>query len=87
MHGMDCFFCSISLYNVLALRNTELLRTYAKMDKRVEKLGVIIKTWAKHCDIGDASKGSLSSYSLIIMLIHYLQRCDPPVVPVLQEVL
>uniref|UniRef100_A0A914XR29 RNA uridylyltransferase n=1 Tax=Plectus sambesii TaxID=2011161 RepID=A0A914XR29_9BILA len=75
----------ISLYNVLALRNTELLRTYAMMDERVQKLGIVVKSWAKHCDIGDASKGSLSSYSLIIMLIHYLQRCDPPVVPVLQE--
>lgn len=42
--------------------------------------------WAKSCEIGNASKGSLSSYSYIIMLIHYLQRTNPPVAPFLQEV-
>jgi len=34
----------------------------------------------------DASTGSLSSYSYIILLIHYLQQAEPPVVPVLQQV-
>ena len=37
------------------------------------------------CDICDASKGSLSSYAYTLMTLHYLQRCDPPVIPVLQE--
>ena len=36
--------------------------------------------------MGDASRGSLSSYAYIIMMIYYLQQCDPPVLPVLQEV-
>ncbi|ESP01257.1 hypothetical protein LOTGIDRAFT_111955, partial [Lottia gigantea] len=37
------------------------------------------------CEIGDASKGSLSSYAYVLMLLHYLQQCSPPVIPVLQE--
>ena len=37
------------------------------------------------CDIGDASKGSLSSYAYILMMLHYLQQCKPPVIPVLQS--
>lgn len=45
-----------------------------------------MKVFAKLCDIGDASKGSLSSYAYILMVIYYLQRTAPPVVPVLQEV-
>ena len=36
--------------------------------------------------MADASVGSLSSYAYILMLLHYLQRTDPPVIPVLQEV-
>ena len=40
----------------------------------------------QQCDMGDASRGSLSSYAYIIMMIYYLQQCDPPVLPVLQEV-
>ena len=38
------------------------------------------------CDMADAPSGSLSSYAYILMLLHYLQRTTPPVIPVLQEV-
>ncbi|RMX54461.1 hypothetical protein pdam_00013175 [Pocillopora damicornis] len=74
----------ISLYNTLALENTKMLATYAKLDDRVATLGYAVKVFAKVCDIGDASKGSLSSYAYILMLLHYLQQCNPPVIPVLQ---
>ena len=50
----------------------------------LQVLGYMVKLFAKECDIGDASRGSLSSYAYILMLIYYLQQCDPPVVPVLQ---
>ncbi|PIC39362.1 hypothetical protein B9Z55_011076 [Caenorhabditis nigoni] len=77
----------ISYYNVLAIHNTALLREYTLWtpDNRFAKLALFIKAWAKSCDIGDASRGSLSSYAHIIMLISYLQNCDPPVLPRLQE--
>lgn len=38
------------------------------------------------CGVADASQGSFSSYAYILMVIHYLQRTSPPVVPVLQLV-
>ena len=44
----------------------------------------MVKNLAKRCDIGDASRGSLSSYAYILMLLHYLQQCNPPVIPCLQ---
>ena len=55
------------------------------IDSRVKLLGYVVKEFAKKCDIGDASRGSLSSYAYILMLIYYLQQVKPPVVPVLQE--
>ncbi|KAL6728864.1 hypothetical protein Aduo_010597 [Ancylostoma duodenale] len=68
----------ISYRNDLALHNTQLLRQYCKWDEeRLPTLGVWVKTWAKRCGVGDASKGSLSSYAWILMLIHYLQRTEP----------
>ncbi|CAD6188620.1 unnamed protein product [Caenorhabditis auriculariae] len=78
----------ISYKNDLALHNTSLLQQYCKWDpERLPVLGVWIKAWAKRCGIGEASKGSLSSYAWIVMLIHYLQQVEPvPVVPCLQEV-
>ena len=63
-----------------------MLRTYASIDPRVKTLGYVVKEFAKRCDIGDASRGSLSSYAYILMLIYYLQQVQPPVVPVLQEI-
>ncbi|GMS88020.1 hypothetical protein PENTCL1PPCAC_10195, partial [Pristionchus entomophagus] len=78
----------ISYYNELALHNTRLLARYClwTKDDLLAKLGVFIKRWAKQCDIGDATKRSLSSYAYIILLIHFLQRMQPhPLLPVLQE--
>ena len=63
-----------------------MLRCYSLIDVRVRILGYMAKLFAKICDIGDASRGSLSSYAYILMLIHYLQNCVPPVVPVLQVI-
>ena len=37
----------ISLYNTLALENTTMLATYAKLDDRVATLGYIVKVFAK----------------------------------------
>merc|ERR1719483_2022655 len=75
----------ISLYNTLAQQNTKLLYLYSQIDTRVRVLGYTIKTFAKVCDIGDASRGSLSSYAYILMMLYYLQQVKPPVIPVLQE--
>ncbi|XP_022519969.2 terminal uridylyltransferase 4 isoform X2 [Astyanax mexicanus] len=76
----------ISLYNTLAQHNTRMLATYAALDPRVQLLGYTMKVFAKRCDIGDASRGSLSSYAYILMVLYFLQQRQPPVIPVLQEI-
>ncbi|XP_035999912.1 terminal uridylyltransferase 7 [Fundulus heteroclitus] len=76
----------ISLYNTLALHNTRLLASYAAIDRRVKILCYIMKVFAKMCDIGDASRGSLSSYAYTLMVLFFLQQRNPPVIPVLQEI-
>ena len=76
----------ISLYNTLALHNTGMLNFYARIDGRVKIIGYVMKVFAKLCDIGDASRGSLSSYAYIILALHFLQQRQPPVIPVLQEI-
>jgi len=75
----------ISLYNTLALQNTELIRSYAMIDERTKILGHVVKHFAKICNIGDASCGSLSSYAYIVMAVHYLMNTTPPVLPCLQK--
>nr|CAD2184824.1 unnamed protein product [Meloidogyne enterolobii] len=79
------FNCDICIEHRLALHNSELLKLYQEFDERVAPLGFAIKCWAKLYGINDASKGSISSYAYIIMLIYYLQRCSPPILPFLQQ--
>nr|XP_039258608.1 terminal uridylyltransferase 4-like [Styela clava] len=75
----------ISLYNLLAQRNTSMLALYASIDERCRVLGYAMKAFVKRCCIGDASRGSLSSYAYTLLVIYFLQQRDPPVLPVLQE--
>ncbi|CAF1521748.1 unnamed protein product [Adineta ricciae] len=75
----------VTLHNVFAMENTRLLRVYSMIDSRVPQLGYMVKHLVKICDIGDAKFGTLSSYAYIIMLIHFLQQIQPPVLPVLQQ--
>lgn len=77
--------CDICIDNALALENTKLLRMYASVDIRARHLGFFVKHWAKCRGVNDASSGTLSSYSYIMLVIHFLQRTTPPILPFLQQ--
>lgn len=77
--------CDISIENRLAFCNTHLLRCYCIIDNRVAKLGLLIKRFAKLCQICFANQGGMKSYAFNIMIIYFLQHCDPPVLPCLHE--
>ena len=73
----------ISLDNRLALRNTQLLASYASIDERVPILATNLKVLTKKFKICDGSLGYLSSYGYNLMIISYLQSVK--VLPYLQE--
>ncbi|XP_058851572.1 poly(A) RNA polymerase GLD2 isoform X3 [Acipenser ruthenus] len=75
----------LNVNNVVGIRNTFLLRTYAFIENRVRPLILVVKKWARHHGINDASRGTLSSYSLVLMVLHYLQTLPEPVIPCLQK--
>lgn len=75
----------ISIENTIAIENTRLIKLYMDLDARVKPLAFAIKVWCKSRAISHPEEGSLSSYSWTLMLIHYLQRTDPPVLPNLQQ--
>lgn len=68
--GLDC---DISVENPLALRNTQLLHQYSRIDPRVRALAYTVKHWARARKINNASGGTLSSYAYILMVLHFLQ--------------
>lgn len=57
------------------------------VDWRVRPLVCVIKEWAKRRGINNANQSSLTSYSLVLMAIHYLQcGVKAPILPSLQQV-
>ncbi|CAN9513298.1 unnamed protein product [Ophioblennius macclurei] len=82
--GSDLEF-DLNVNNTVGIRNTFLLRSYAYADLRIRPLILVIKKWARHNQINDASKGTLSSYTLVLMVLHYLQTLKDPVLPSLQR--
>ncbi|NWW23213.1 GLD2 polymerase, partial [Falcunculus frontatus] len=75
----------LNVNNVIGIRNTFLLRTYAFIENRVRPLVLVVKKWASYREINDASRGTLNSYSLVLMVLHYLQTLPEPILPSLQK--
>lgn len=59
--------------NSVGIRNTHLLHCYASLDWRVRALVLVVKMWARSNNINDAKTMTISSYSLALMVIHFLQ--------------
>ena len=77
--------CDLNVNNVVGIYNTHLLAMYTRVDWRLRPLGIFVKNWAQKMDIHDGSRGRLSTYPLLLMLIQFLQcGCSPPVLPSLQ---
>ncbi|XP_072752207.1 poly(A) RNA polymerase gld-2 homolog A [Anoplolepis gracilipes] len=73
--------------NAVGIRNTQLLYYYSKLDWRVKPLVLVIKLWAQYHDINNAKNMTISSYSLVLMVIHFLQcGVNPPVLPCLHSI-
>lgn len=76
----------MNVNNVVGLRNTRLLQCYAQLDPRTAPLVLAVKAWASGQHINEAKNGTLSSYSLALLVIQYLQcGCEPAVLPSLQK--
>ncbi|XP_015282847.1 PREDICTED: poly(A) RNA polymerase GLD2 [Gekko japonicus] len=82
---VSCVEFDLNVNNVVGIRNTFLLRTYAYIESRVRPLVLVVKKWASFRGINDASRGTLSSYSLVLMVLHYLQTLPEPILPSLQK--
>ena len=52
----------VCINNMLATRNTILLRTYADCDVRVRQLGVLVKMWAKVRGVKASDQGTFKNY-------------------------
>lgn len=76
----------LSVNNPTSIRNTHLLYCYSQADYRVRPLVLAVKMWAKDHKINEARFQTLSSYTITLMVLHYLQcGVTPPVIPCLHR--
>jgi len=77
----------ITVQNILPILNTRLIRLYSLLDQRFHIFGIFLKFWVKKNHIHGALDKFLTSYALLILIIHYLQNiAEPKILPILQQV-
>lgn len=59
----------IIVNNILGIINSKFLSVYASV-RWIRNLGILVKLWGKAVNL--IGKSALSSYAMILMLIHYL---------------
>lgn len=67
------FEIDLNCNNAVGIRNTRLLHCYARLDWRIRPLVIMVKLWAQANNINDAKNMTVSSYSWVLMVIHFLQ--------------
>ena len=78
----------ITVHNLLPIKNTKMIRLYSLYDQRFHILGIFIKHWVKINNIKGAPNKFLSSYALLLLIIHFLQDVvEPKILPMLQEIM
>lgn len=75
----------LNFNNVFGVLNSSFIRNYLLYESRALIMVNIIKEWSKRNQINGNHEGYLSSYCFSLMVIFFLQRIDPPVLPVISS--
>ena len=87
IHQKSKYNIDVTVHNMLPIYNTNLIRLYGLYDQRFHIMGIYLKYWAKNNNIHGAKGNYLSSYALLLMMIHFLQKIvEPKILPNLQKI-
>lgn len=76
----------IFLFWRIALKSSELLYLYGALDSRVRALVFSIRCWARVHSLTSSIPGAwITNFSLTMMVIFFLQRRSPPILPTLDS--
>ncbi|XP_019386883.1 PREDICTED: poly(A) RNA polymerase, mitochondrial [Crocodylus porosus] len=85
-HQPTGFHCDLTANNRIALRSSELLYIYGNFDSRVRALVFGIRCWARTHGITSSTSGPwITNFSLTMMVLFFLQKRKPPILPTLAE--
>ncbi|CAP36978.2 Protein CBG19735 [Caenorhabditis briggsae] len=75
----------INVNNIAGIYNSHLTHYYSLIDARFPVLALAIKHWASRQGVNNAQAGYLNSYTIILLVVHFLQcGVSPAVLPNLQ---
>ncbi|XP_024029235.1 protein HESO1 isoform X2 [Morus notabilis] len=78
--------CDISVDNLRGQMKCKIVRWICEIDPRFRDMILLVKEWAKVHNINDSKAGTLSSYSLTLLVIFHFQTCQPPIFPPLKDI-
>ncbi|KAL4698381.1 hypothetical protein H8959_011038 [Pygathrix nigripes] len=85
-HQASGFQCDLTTNNKIALTSSELLYIYGTLDSRVRALVFGIRCWARAHSLTSSIPGAwITNFSLTMMVIFFLQRRSPPILPTLDS--
>jgi DNA polymerase sigma len=70
---MTCVQVDLSVENELPVFKSRLLLEYSLIDERFAQLVVLVKAWAKGRGVNSSVHGTLNSFGLSLLVLHYLQ--------------
>lgn len=85
-HQGSGFQCDLTANNSIALKSSELLYIYGSLDSRVRALVFGVRCWARAHSLTSSIPGAwITNFSLTMMVIFFLQRRSPPILPTLDS--
>ncbi|XP_035315410.1 poly(A) RNA polymerase, mitochondrial isoform X1 [Cricetulus griseus] len=85
-HQASGFQCDLTVNNSIALKSSELLYIYGSLDSRVRALVFSVRCWARAHSLTSSIPGTwITNFSLTVMVIFFLQRRSPPILPTLDS--
>ncbi|NXT08985.1 PAPD1 protein, partial [Prunella fulvescens] len=85
-HQPTGFQCDLSVSNSIATRSSELLYIYGCLDSRVRALVFTVRCWARVHGLTNSAPGTwITNFSLTMMVMFFLQRRSPPIIPTLDQ--
>lgn len=85
-HQASGFQCDLTTNNRIALKTSELLYIYGALDSRVRALVFSVRCWARAHSLTSSIPGAwITNFSLTMMVIFFLQRRSPPILPTLDS--
>lgn len=79
VHTLTGFSLDLNFSNPLGVYNTKFLHFVLRYDPRIHLLAMLIKFWGKVNKL--TGTGRLTNYTLMLLIIFYLQNLENPVLP------